>query len=94
MRIGAFKLVRQGLKTKRPGDWQVYDLSTDQGEQRDLARSRADLIRQAEEILRREVAENQVFPLAIPGVTLGAATPATGSDKSTPKDKRRKSTNP
>lgn len=94
VRIGAFKLVRQGLKTKRPGDWQVYDLSTDQGEQRDLARSRADLIRQAEEILRREVAENQVFPLAIPGVTLGAATPATGSDKSTPKDKRRKSTNP
>ena len=28
------------------------------------------LIRRAEEILRREVSENRIFPLAMPGVTL------------------------
>ena len=33
------------------------------------AGTRADLIQQAEELLRREVGVNTVFPLAIPGVT-------------------------
>ena len=65
---GDFKIVRQGLKTKKPGAWEVYDLSTDHGEQIDLAAARADVIQQAEQILRREVADNVRFPLAIPGV--------------------------
>jgi len=68
VQIGDFKLVRQNLKTKTPGPWEVYDLSKDIGEAHDLAASRADLIAQAEEILRREVAENTIFPLAIPGI--------------------------
>lgn len=72
VRIGDFKVVRQGLKTKAPGPWEVYDLSHDIAETKDLAATRADLIRQAEEILRREVAENTIFPLAIPGVTTAA----------------------
>ena len=62
-------MVRQGLKTKTPGTWEVYDLAKDQGETTDLAAERVDLIQQAEEILRREVADNPVFPLTIPGVT-------------------------
>jgi arylsulfatase A-like enzyme len=69
VRIGQFKIVRQGLKTKSPSDWEVYDLSQDRGETRDLASTRSDLVRQAEEILRREVSANERFPLAIPGVT-------------------------
>jgi arylsulfatase A len=70
VRLDGFKLVRQGLKTKSPGPWEVYDLSKDAGETRDLASSRADLIAQAEDILRREVADNPVFPLPIPGVNV------------------------
>ncbi|WP_414664928.1 arylsulfatase [Horticoccus sp. 23ND18S-11] len=69
VRLGDFKVVRQGLKTKTPGAWEVYDLATDAAEKSDLAASRADLVRQAEDLLRREVAENAVFPLPIPGVT-------------------------
>ena len=68
VRIGNFKLVRQGLKTKQPGAWEVYDLAQDRGETNDLAATRADLIQQAEELLRREVSENPVFPVPIPGV--------------------------
>jgi arylsulfatase A-like enzyme len=70
VRIGDFKIVRQGLATKSPGAWEVYDLRTDHSEAHDLARDRGDLIGQAEEILRREVLANAVFPLTIPGVNL------------------------
>jgi arylsulfatase A len=68
VRIGNFKLVLQGLKTKNPGAWEVYDLSQDRGEVNDLAATRADLIQQAEQLLRREVGENAVFPVPIPNV--------------------------
>ena len=68
VRLGSFKLVRQGLKTKIPGNWEVYDLAADRSESKDLASAHPELITQAEDLLRREVAENAVFPLAIPGV--------------------------
>ena len=68
LRLGDYKLVRQKLKTKTPGDWEVYDLGKDAGEMHDLAGSRADLVAQAEAILRREVADNAIFPLPIPDV--------------------------
>jgi hypothetical protein len=51
----------------------VYDLSKDRSEAHDLAASRADLIAQAEEILRREVSANAIFPLAIPNVAVPPA---------------------
>lgn len=68
VRLGAFKVVRQGLRTSSPGPWQVYDLSTDSAEAHDIAAGRPELIREAEAVLRREVSANDVFPLAIPGV--------------------------
>ena len=70
VRLGDFKVVRQGLKTKTPGAWEVYDLAADPAETKDLAAKRADLVAQAETLLRREVAENKTFPLAIPGVNV------------------------
>ncbi|MEX0712556.1 MAG: arylsulfatase [Pirellulales bacterium] len=72
VRIGGFKVIRQGLKTPTPGAWEVYDLDKDHAEEHDLAASRADLVQQAENILRREAAPNDVFPLAIPGVNAAA----------------------
>jgi arylsulfatase A len=69
---GDFKLVRQGLATKTPGPWEVYNLATDPGETTDLAATQADLIRRTEDLLRREVDANPVFPLTIPGVTTAA----------------------
>jgi arylsulfatase A len=66
VRIGDFKIIRQGLKTNALKPWEVYDLSNDQTEQHNLAAQRADLVAQAKETLRREVDENAVFPLTIP----------------------------
>jgi arylsulfatase A-like enzyme len=72
VRLGDFKLVRQKLKSKAPGPWEVYDLSKDDSESNDLAAERTDLIEQAEAVLRREVAENAIFPLEIPGINATA----------------------
>jgi arylsulfatase A-like enzyme len=69
VRMGHLKLVRQGLKTKTPGPWEVYDLSKDRSEAHDLAASHAGLIRDTEALLRREVKPNDAFPVPIPGVT-------------------------
>ena len=66
VRIGDFKIVRQGLLTMKPGPWEVYDLSQDRGEQRDLASTRPDLVNEARSVLAREMAPNEVFPLSIP----------------------------
>ncbi len=69
VRLGDMKVVRQRLLAPEPGPWEVYDLAADPAEARDLASSRPDLIRQAQEVLRRESSPNAVFPLPIPGVT-------------------------
>lgn len=72
VRLGQFKVIRQGLKTKMPGPWEVYDIDADPGEQHNLANDRRDLVREAEMILRREMDDNAVCPLAIPGVNAPA----------------------
>lgn len=71
VRIGDMKVVRQGLKTKKPGPWEVYDLGRDQAEEHDVVAAHADVVRQAIEILRREVSDNARFPLVIPEVNDG-----------------------
>lgn len=72
VRLGDFKLVRQRLKQPKPGPWEVYNLADDPGEKHDLAAQSAELIAAAEDILRREVADNPIFPLPIPGITTPA----------------------
>ena len=68
VRWADMKLVRQRLNTKTPGPWEVYDLSSDSGETNDLAATQGELIKRVEQLLRQEVAENQQFPVTIPGV--------------------------
>jgi len=68
VRIGEMKVVRQGLKTRTPGEWEVYDLTKDRGETTDLSADHPELIQQAIEILKEETAENEAFPVPIPGV--------------------------
>lgn len=68
VRLGDFKGVRQKLKTKSPGPWEIYDLVKDPGETTDLAAQHPELIQQAEEVLKREISENVLFPLKVPGI--------------------------
>jgi arylsulfatase A len=65
IRLGNYKVLRQGLKTKQPGPWQVYDLSVDPAEEKNLASDKPELIAQALQILRAETNENEIFPLKI-----------------------------
>jgi arylsulfatase A len=69
VRLGNLKAVRKGLATKKPGRWEVYDLAIDPGETNDLAAQQGEFTNIVEELLRKEVAENKVYPLNIPGVT-------------------------
>jgi arylsulfatase A-like enzyme len=60
------KVLRRGLREKKPGPWEVYDLAKDPGEKTNLAGTMPEWIREAEETLRAQMAENPVFPLALP----------------------------
>ncbi len=66
VRIENFKVLRRQLRTKKPGEWEVYDIEKDRNETTDLAKDQPDLIRKAREILKHETSENVIFPLAIP----------------------------
>ena len=68
VRLGDFKGIRQKLKTKSPGPWEIYDLAQDPGETTNIAAQHPELIQQAEEVLKREVSENALFPLKVPGI--------------------------
>ncbi len=69
VRMGPMKAVRQKLATKTPGPWEVYDIAKDPTESQDLAATQPEVIRAAEEILRRETDANPRFPVRIPGVS-------------------------
>jgi len=66
VRWGDFKVIRQRLKTKQPGPWEVYNLKTDRGEQHDLAQDHPELIARALDVLRTEMDPNSVFPVPVP----------------------------
>ena len=68
VRLGPHKILRRRLNTKRPGPWEVYDIEADPGEETNLASDLPEILDQAKQILRREVAENKIFPLEIPGL--------------------------
>lgn len=64
--IGDMMVLKRGLKTKKPGPWEVYDVVKDRGETQNLAKSHPELIAQAVSILEKETSENANFPLKLP----------------------------
>jgi arylsulfatase A-like enzyme len=65
VRIGDMKAIRRNLFPKNPagpGNWEVYDLSVDRGETKDLAASRRDVIGQAQAVLKAEYKVAPGFP--------------------------------
>lgn len=67
VRLGDMKAVRQNLKTKNPGPWELYDLAKDPTETTDIAAAHPDTVKQAEELLKKETSPNRVFPLNVSG---------------------------
>ncbi len=66
VRWGSMKVIRTGLKTKKPGPWEVYDLTADPSESNNLAASHQDLLQRTIDLLKTEVDENPIFPVPIP----------------------------
>ena len=60
VRIGNFKGVR---RKNRQAPIEIYDLSTDVGEQKDLAESQPDLVKRIVEIFRTARTESTTFPV-------------------------------
>ncbi len=61
--FGNLKVVRQGLRTKQPGPWELYDLDRDPGESTNLAAERPEVVKQAVELLQSQTDLNSVFPM-------------------------------
>lgn len=68
VRLGTMKVVRQQLATRKPGPWEVYDISKDPGETRNIAAEHPAVIQEAVNVLRREMSDNPLFPLTVPGL--------------------------
>jgi arylsulfatase A-like enzyme len=66
VRIGDFKVIKQGLKTKKPREWEVYDLAKDGSESENIAEQHPELIAQAIAILKAESSNNEIYPLDLP----------------------------
>jgi len=58
---GRWKAIRSNLKQSTA--IQVFDLQTDEGEKQDIAKARSDLVKLADEVMRREHRANKLFPL-------------------------------
>jgi arylsulfatase A-like enzyme len=63
VRFGDYKLLRRGLATKKPSEWELYDLSKDPGEAMNLANEYPELVEQGQRILREQTDNNPVFPV-------------------------------
>jgi len=59
VRLGAWKGIRNALN----GDFELYDLATDVGEQRNVASSHAHIVSRIETIMRTARTESALFPL-------------------------------
>ncbi len=66
VRFGDWKLVRRGLRTPQPGPWELYNITTDRSEMKNLATDRPELVSQGVEILQRETQDNRLFPVDWP----------------------------
>ncbi len=66
VRFGDWKLLRRGLQTRTPGPWELYDLAVDPQERFEVAGAHPRRVTEGIALLRREIADNVNFPLALP----------------------------
>jgi arylsulfatase A-like enzyme len=63
---GIWKLVRKELATRRPGPWELYDLSSDESESTNVAEQHRERVEQMAAQLRNEMSDNENFPVRVP----------------------------
>jgi arylsulfatase len=50
IRDGDFKAIRRDVNREKPGDWELYNIATDPGEQHDLANENPHRVQQLEKL--------------------------------------------
>ena len=62
---GKWKAVRQRVRTKKPGPWELYDLEQDPAETANLARKHPKILKRLEESLLADRTVSQRYPLKL-----------------------------
>jgi arylsulfatase A-like enzyme len=55
---GKWKAIRQKVKSKKPGDWELYDLDADRAEATDLAADHPEIVKKLEAAYRQDRSPN------------------------------------
>lgn len=66
IRMGNFKAVRRNVSRKnQPSEWELYDLSKDIGEKKNIAGKFPKIVQKAVATAKAEIVENKLFPVKI-----------------------------
>lgn len=65
IREGSWKAVRQGVRTKNPGEWELYKLDTDPSEATDVAMNHPDIVKRLETAYLETRIPEPDFPLPL-----------------------------
>jgi arylsulfatase len=69
VRMGKWKGIRRNLARHRDAPLELYDLTSDPGEQKDVATAHAQIVNRIEAIMRAAQTPSELFPLPTPPVT-------------------------
>ena len=65
IREGNWKAIRRGLQSKKPGDWELYDLAVDRNETSDLASRQPEIVNVLAEAYLKTRSTQPNFPLLL-----------------------------
>ena len=60
-----WKAVRQRVRSKKPGGWQLYDLNRDPAEVQNLATKHPEIVKRLEEAFRKDRTKSEKYKLPI-----------------------------
>ena len=62
---GRWKAVRQRVRSKNPGPWELYDLDTDPGESSNLAETKPGVLSKLEDSFKKDRTVSKRYPLPL-----------------------------
>jgi arylsulfatase A-like enzyme len=65
IRDGRWKAVRQGVRSKKPSAWELYDMENDLSESEDVAKNHPDIVAKLENAYLKTRTPEPDFPLPL-----------------------------